>query len=194
MFATWPMRGTGWNDGPVLALVVLGIAQAAIAAARRGHREEQVLGAAAALSAVLACLAANPSGRPPSLSLALATIGLTAFAYAILPRRGPVALAGVLASSASTWVASSDAGARFADGEAIPGLVEGDWHMQLWDASWLQDPLGVAFRLYGEGNVRVRQLVVPDPDNHLPWEEAYGHPKLQPLLFRAPNGVGPRRA
>ncbi len=85
------------------------------------------------------------------------------------------------------------AGESFPDGEPIDGLVHGDYRLQLWDTTWLQDPLGAAFRLYGEENVKVRQLVIPDRQHRLPWEDEYETPYLQPLLFTGPNGVGPRR-
>lgn len=85
-------------------------------------------------------------------------------------------------------------GTRYADGEVVPDVLEGDYRTQLWDVTWLQDPLGAAFRLYGKDRVRVRQLVVPDLADRLPWEDEYADPDLQPLLFQAPNGQGPRRA
>jgi hypothetical protein len=85
-------------------------------------------------------------------------------------------------------------GARYADGEVLPDVLDGGYRTQLWDATWLQDPLGAAFRLYGKDRVRVRQLVVPDLDDRLPWEDEHSDPDLQPLLFVAPNGRGPRRA
>lgn len=85
-------------------------------------------------------------------------------------------------------------GARFADGELVPGVLDGDYRTQLWEVTWLQDPLGAAFRLYGEDAVRVRQLVVPDLDDRLPWEDGYSDLDLQPLLFTAPDGQPPRRA
>lgn len=86
------------------------------------------------------------------------------------------------------------AGESFSDGQPIEDLVHGDYRLQLWDATWLQDPLGAAFRLYGEENVKVRQLVIPDRQHRLPWEDEYETPHLQPLLLTGPNGVGPRRA
>lgn len=85
-------------------------------------------------------------------------------------------------------------GARYADGEVVPDILDGDYRTQLWDVTWLQDPLGAAFGLYGRDSVRVRQLVVPDLDDRLPWDDDYAHPELQPVLFDAPNGRGPRRA
>ncbi len=48
------------------------------------------------------------------------------------------------------------AGQSFPDGEPIDGLAHGDYRLQLWDTTWLQDPLGAAFRLYGEEDVKVR--------------------------------------
>lgn len=85
-------------------------------------------------------------------------------------------------------------GARYADGEVVPDLVDGDYRMQLWDVTWLQDPLGAAFQLYGRQAVRVRQLVVPDRQDRLPWEDDYALAHLQPVLFEPPGGGGPRRA
>lgn len=85
-------------------------------------------------------------------------------------------------------------GTRCADGEVVPDVVDGEYRTQLWDVTWLQDPLGAAFAVYGKDSVRVRQLVVPDLEDRLPWEQDYAHPELQPILFNAPNGQGPRRA
>ncbi len=51
----------------------------------------------------------------------------------------------------------------------------------------LQDPLGAAFELYGRDNVRVRQLVIPDTADILPWEPGYRFPHRQPALFTPPD-------
>jgi hypothetical protein len=85
-------------------------------------------------------------------------------------------------------------GVHYADGEIVPDVLDGDYRTQLWDVTWLQDPLGAAFRLYGTDAVRVRQLVVPDLDDRLPWEVDYAFTELQPVLCEPPNGRGPRRA
>lgn len=85
-------------------------------------------------------------------------------------------------------------GARYADGEVVPDVLEGDYRTQMWEVTWLQDSLGAAFALYGKDRVRIRQLVIPDLRDRLPWEDEYADPDLQPLLFVAPNGQGPRRA
>lgn len=76
-------------------------------------------------------------------------------------------------------------GERFTDGQVISGLVEGDYRFQLWDATRLRDPLGLASFMYGD-DLSVRQLVVPDLDDRLPWELGYERPDLQPLLFDKP--------
>jgi hypothetical protein len=76
-------------------------------------------------------------------------------------------------------------GQRYENGQSIPGLVEGDFRLQLWDAEWLRDPLGLAFAIYGE-RVTVRQLVLPDLHDSLPWEPGYGF-GAQPLLFTPPS-------
>lgn len=77
-------------------------------------------------------------------------------------------------------------GERYADGETIPDLFDGDLRFQLRTAVRLKDPLGMAFRLYGEDRVAVRQLVVPDLEGRLPWESRYAIPELQPMLFNPP--------
>lgn len=82
-------------------------------------------------------------------------------------------------------------GRAYADGEVVPGLVQGDYRVQLWTATDLQDPLGAAFRLYGEDAVRVRQLVLPDLQDRLPWDDGYALGHLQPVLFCAPDGSPP---
>ena len=76
-------------------------------------------------------------------------------------------------------------GDRYENGQVVPDLVEGDFRFQLWDAQRLRDPLGLASVLYGVA-MSVRQLVVPDMDNHLPWEPSYKRPDLQPWLFNPP--------
>ncbi len=85
-------------------------------------------------------------------------------------------------------------GVHYANGETVPEVLDGDYRTQLWDVTWLQDPLGAAFQLYSTDAVRVRQLVVPDLDDRLPWEDDYAFADLQPVLFEPPNGRGPRRA
>jgi len=77
-------------------------------------------------------------------------------------------------------------GERYEDGETIAGLVEGDFRFQLWNAQRLRDPLGLASVLYGDA-LSVRQLVVPDMDDQLPWDPAYKCHDLQPLLFDPPE-------
>lgn len=84
-------------------------------------------------------------------------------------------------------------GERMPDGVAVPRVLRG-YDVQLWDATWLQDPLGAAFRLYGRDRVRVRQLVWPDRDGRWPWEPGFGAPDDEPVLFDPPGGGGPRRA
>ncbi len=77
------------------------------------------------------------------------------------------------------------AGERYALGETIPGLVEGDYRLHLRDAEWLTDPLGLAYQIYGDA-FTVQQLVIPDTNDALPWEDRYLWPDLQPLLFTPP--------
>jgi hypothetical protein len=46
-----------------------------------------------------------------------------------------------------------------------------------------RDPLGVAEEQYGD-RVTVRQLVLPDLQNRLPWEEDFDESTSQPVLYR----------
>ncbi|PPK92193.1 uncharacterized protein DUF4262 [Kineococcus xinjiangensis] len=78
------------------------------------------------------------------------------------------------------------AGEEFADGQPIAGLLRGDHVLSLHDAIRLTDPLGAAFQLYGEEDVRVRQLAVPDREGRPPWDPRYAVPHLQPVLFDPP--------
>lgn len=112
------------------------------------------------------------------------TVGLTArgLPELIVYSLAPVTAAHMLNDIASRMLA----GEQFADGQVIPGLVEGDFC--LYDTTHLVDPLGGAFTLYGEQNVRVRQLVVPDMANRLPWQCGYTLPRwAHPVLFDAPH-------
>lgn len=83
-------------------------------------------------------------------------------------------------------------GEDFGEGAAVPGLVQGDVPARLWTATWQQDLLDAVRRLYGD-HARVRQVVVPDDTGRLPFEAGYATPHLQPVLFTAPDGTGPRR-
>lgn len=82
-------------------------------------------------------------------------------------------------------------GQVFADGVEVPDLLPDTPDTQLWDVTWLQNPLDAAVRLFGDV-VRVRQLVVPDPRGRLPWHAEFETPHTQPVLFVPPNGRGPR--
>jgi hypothetical protein len=84
-------------------------------------------------------------------------------------------------------------GVEAPDGVDVPDLLPDVAGTQLWDVSWLQDPLDAASRLYGD-RVRARQLVVPDGAGRPPWDDDYETPHLQPVLFVPPTGHGPRRA
>jgi hypothetical protein len=84
-------------------------------------------------------------------------------------------------------------GVEYPDGADVPGLLPDVPGTQLWDVTWLQDPLDAAFRLYGT-RIPLRQLVVPDGQARLPWDVAYESPHLQPVLFVPPNRLGPRPA
>ena len=81
-------------------------------------------------------------------------------------------------------------GEALADGDRVPRLVQGSCAPRLWTVTRFQDPLGVAFKLYGEDRVTARQLVVPDREDRLPWEPGYDGPEGQRTLFDPPPADG----
>ncbi|HEX8781283.1 MAG TPA: hypothetical protein VF728_08975 [Nocardioides sp.] len=104
----------------VAAVIVTSVVAAAVSAWRHGHSEELTLAGAAALGMMLAVSAASGLDTVLPLSAALAVAGLAALAYALLPDRGPVAVAGVLGCSAATWVLSVDAGITVVEAYSLP--------------------------------------------------------------------------
>lgn len=77
-------------------------------------------------------------------------------------------------------------GETFTERDAVPRLLQGDCEPRLWTVTRFKDSLGVAFELYGEGNVTARRLVLPDRENRFPWEPGYDGPDGQALLFAPP--------
>lgn len=101
----------------ILTAVALGLAAAA--AWRRSRREEPIVAAVAVLAATAAGARAADLG-PEALAAVLATVGLAAFGYGILPGRGNVALLGVAGCSASVWVLLDDADIRTVEAYSLP--------------------------------------------------------------------------
>jgi hypothetical protein len=100
-----------------LTAVALGLAAAA--AWRRSRPEERILAAVAVLAATAAGARAVDVG-PEALAAVLATVGLAAFGYGILPGRGNVALLGVAGCSTSVWVLLDDADVRTVEAYSLP--------------------------------------------------------------------------
>lgn len=73
-------------------------------------------------------------------------------------------------------------GEVIADGTRIDDLVEGPFTPQLRTAVRRRDPLGVAEEQYGD-QVVVRQLVLPDRENRMPWEARFDYSASQPVLY-----------
>ncbi|XVV10915.1 DUF4262 domain-containing protein [Actinoplanes sp. CA-131856] len=76
-----------------------------------------------------------------------------------------------------------DRSERFAHGQHLTDVLVG------YDAVIVDGPPnddlhpGVAFALYGDGKVRVQQLVWPDEHGRFPWQDGYGYPPhAQPLI------------
>jgi hypothetical protein len=106
--------------GPLtVTLTTMALVLAAAAAWRRSRREERILAAVAVLAATAAGARAADLG-PEALAAVLATVGLAAFGYGILPGRGNVALLGVAGCSASVWVLLDDADVRTVEAYSLP--------------------------------------------------------------------------
>jgi hypothetical protein len=105
----------------VAALTLAAFAMWGLAALCRGATEElsvAVIGAMATALAVWAAL--NVETFPPLSAVVLAATGLTAFAYALLPARGVVSLAGVGCTSAATWLTLADAHVGVVEAYTLP--------------------------------------------------------------------------
>lgn len=113
------------------------------------------------------------------------TVGMTEHGYAeLIAYDLPDELGHRLLNDLANLVLQGEA---FSDGDPIPQLVPGECQPRLWAVTRFKDSLGVAFDLYGEGNVTARQLVLPDGENRWPWQRGYDGPKGQVLLFDPPS-------
>lgn len=119
LVATLEPTGT-WTVTTVAAVTVASLLAAAVAARRRGHLEEPALLAGATTGLVLAVVLATGLSTVVPLASALGATGIAALAYALLPERGEVAVAGVLGCSAATWTLSADAGITVVEAYSLP--------------------------------------------------------------------------
>lgn len=92
----------------------------AVAGLRLGAPEELALGVVGAVGMLGAAVAAMSLDGALPLAAVLASGGLVALAYAVLPGRGLVSLAGVLGCSGATWVLSADAGITVVEAYSLP--------------------------------------------------------------------------
>lgn len=104
-----------------VALVAVAVLAALLAGLRRDLGEEPVLGGAWAV-AVLLAVGSAASSEPAAelLALTLATAGLTAFGYGVLPRRGSAAVLGALLCSAAVWTLLADRSVRTVEAYSLP--------------------------------------------------------------------------
>ncbi|MEU7171490.1 MULTISPECIES: DUF4262 domain-containing protein [Micromonospora] len=78
-----------------------------------------------------------------------------------------------------------DRAERFSHGQRVGDLIDG------YDAAIIDGfpaghlHLGAAIARYGPQQVRVQQIVWPDPAGRFPWEDGYAYPStVQPLIGR----------
>lgn len=112
------------------------------------------------------------------------TVGLTEYGYPELVVYG-------VADEMGHWLLNNLAdrvveGETFSDGDPVSEMLQDNYQPRLWTVTRFKDSLGVAFDMYGEGNVTARQLVLPDRENRFPWDPGYDGPGGQALLFAHP--------
>jgi hypothetical protein len=114
---------------------------------------------------------------------AASTVGLTAAGLAELVVVGlPPATGAALLHALATRLLD---GERVADGEPVPGLLDGPGGADPVLVTVDRPLPAPATEVYGEAVV-LRQLVWPDADGRLPWHPGFAHADLQPLLGPPP--------
>jgi hypothetical protein len=110
------------------------------------------------------------------------TVGLTAHGYPELLVAGlPPEIAHGLLNDLAGRV--YDQARRFAHGQRIGDLIAG-YDAVIVDGPPRGDLLpGVAIARYGRDQVRLQQVVWPDPQGRFPWQDGYDiDPRAQPLI------------
>ncbi|MFP5218882.1 MAG: DUF4262 domain-containing protein [Actinomycetes bacterium] len=110
---------------------------------------------------------------------AASTVGLTPRGLPELVVLGlPTDVGGALLHDLAERLLSGDlAGEGVGDGEPIDGLLDGRAPVLLTVDRDLPSPAAEVY-----GTARLRQLVWPDADGRMPWDDGFAHPDLQPLL------------
>ena len=116
---------------------------------------------------------------------AASTVGLTARGLPELVVLGlPSDVGGALLRELAERLLDGDLAADdVADGDPVEGLLEGRPPVLLTVPRDLPSPAAEVY-----GTVRLRQLVWPDADGRMPWDDGFAHPDLQPLLGDPPVG------
>jgi hypothetical protein len=126
-----------------------------------------------------------PSAADPDIATPFAyTVGLTAHGYPELLIAGlPTQIAHALLNDLASRV--YDKAERCTQGQHISDLITG------YEAIIVEGPPteellpGVAIAHYGRDQVRLQQIVWPDPQGHFPWDAGYNlDPHAQPLIAR----------
>ncbi|MFI7208458.1 DUF4262 domain-containing protein [Micromonospora aurantiaca (nom. illeg.)] len=126
----------------------------------------------------------HPSGDDDTGSPYAYTVGLTAHGYPELLIAGlDPAISQQLLNDLAARV--YDRAERFSHGQRIGDLIAG------YDAAIIDgEPTeqmcpGAAIARYGQEQVRVQQIVWPDPDGRFPWDDGYAYPsEVQPVIDR----------
>jgi hypothetical protein len=121
------------------------------------------------------------------------TVGLTPHGFPELITAGPpVRTAKEVLNQLARRV--FDRNERFTDGQVIPEVLSG-FDAVIVEGSYGRDHLwpATALALYeAEYQVRLQQVVWPDPDGRFPWDEGYSMPPQAQPLLRRPHTRGKR--
>jgi hypothetical protein len=118
-----------WAEGvlsaPVAGLLLALLAATAFAAAtaRAGQPEEWALAAGGAVSGLTAGLTTGSVGAWGQVAVQLAVAGVAAGCYAVVARRGAVAVAAVADLVVAVWIAAGGAGIETAEAYTLPAAA-----------------------------------------------------------------------
>jgi len=126
-----------------------------------------------------------PTDDDPDTSTPFAyTVGLTGHDYPELLIAGlpPEAAHGLLNDLAGRVY---DKAERFTHGQRISDLIAGYDAVIVEGVPIDEMPPGVAIARYGRDQIRLQQVVWPDPQGRFPWDAGYDfNPHAQPLIAR----------
>jgi hypothetical protein len=129
LLALWSAALLSWADGVLsatvagLLLALLAAAAFAVATARAGQPEEVVLAAGGALAGLTAGFVSGSVGAWGQVAVQLAVAGAAAGCYALVTRRGAVAVAAVADLVVAVWIAVGGTGVETPEAYTLPAAA-----------------------------------------------------------------------